>query len=245
MKQHKITLIAPFLLALGIMAANAWAQNPTPYINKISPPVAVPGFRGLVTLTVNGTGYVPGAVVNWKVGTTTNALTTTFVSATELTAGGPASLFYGTASVTVVNPSAPASNVYLFQGTVPTVTKGQPPASTGAAAAIGILFAVIALLSLAFYIYAAVCLQVIAKKTNTANGWLAWIPIANVVLMLNIAQKPVWWLLLLLIPVLNIVIAVIVWMQIAKARAKAEWWGVMVVVPVMNFIAPGYLAFST
>ena len=125
------------------------------------------------------------------------------------------------------------------------VPKAHPPASTGAATGVGVLFVVIAVLSLAFYVYGAVCLQVIAKKTNTANGWLAWIPIANVVLMLNVAQKPVWWLLLVLIPLLNVVIAVIVWMKIAKARAKAEWWGVMMVVPIMNFIAPGYLAFST
>ena len=84
----------------------------------------------------------------------------------------------------------------------------------------------------------------IARKTNTANGWLAWIPIANVILMLNIAQKPAWWFLLLLIPVLNIVILVIVWMKIAKARGKAEWWGIMIIVPIMDVIAPGYLAFS-
>jgi hypothetical protein len=95
-----------------------------------------------------------------------------------------------------------------------------------------------------FYVYLAICLQTIAKKTNTPDGWLAWIPIANGILMLNIAHKPVWWIVLLLIPLVNIVISVIVWMEIAKVRGKPEWWGILMIVPVLNLIAPGYLAFA-
>jgi Ca2+/Na+ antiporter len=94
------------------------------------------------------------------------------------------------------------------------------------------------------YIYMAICLQTIAKKTNTPDGWLAWIPIANCVLMLNIAHKPVWWIVLMLIPLVNIVIWIIVWMEIAKARGKPEWWGILTIVPVLNLVAPGYLAFA-
>jgi hypothetical protein len=33
-----------------------------------------------------------------------------------------------------------------------------------------------------------------AKKTNTQNPWLTWIPIANIYLMCIIAGKPGWWL---------------------------------------------------
>ena len=117
--------------------------------------------------------------------------------------------------------------------------------SSGAFTAAGLVsFAVMMMFFLVFYLYTALCLQVIATKTGTANAWLAWIPIANVFLMLNVAQKPAWWFILMLIPFVNIIIAIIVWMQIAKARRKAEWWGIMMIVPVMNFIAPGYLAFS-
>lgn len=98
---------------------------------------------------------------------------------------------------------------------------------------------------LAFYVYGAICLQMIAKKTNTPNGWLAWIPIANIVLMLNIARKPVWWIVLCLIPVVNLVMVVIIWMAIAKVLNKPEWWGILTIVPVVNLIVPGYLAFSS
>ena len=98
---------------------------------------------------------------------------------------------------------------------------------------------------LATYIYSALCLQTIAKKTSTPQGWLAWIPIANIILMLNIAKKPLWWIILCLIPIVNIVIVVIVWMAIAKARNKPEWWGILVIVPILGLIVPGYLAFSS
>jgi hypothetical protein len=42
----------------------------------------------------------------------------------------------------------------------------------------------------AIYIYMSMALMTIATKTNTPNGWLAWIPIANIFLMLQIARKP-------------------------------------------------------
>jgi Family of unknown function (DUF5684) len=98
--------------------------------------------------------------------------------------------------------------------------------------------------AVAAYIYTSLALQTIAQKTNTENPWLAWIPIVNIVLMLNIAKKPVWWILLLLIPVVNIVIAVIIWMAIAEARNKPNWWGILAIVPFVNLIVPGYLAWS-
>jgi len=100
------------------------------------------------------------------------------------------------------------------------------------------------ILSVAGYIYVSMALMTIAQKTNTENGWFAWIPILNIILMLNIANKPIWWIILLLIPFVNIVVGILIWMAIAEARNKPSWWGVMLIVPVMNIIMPGYLAWS-
>jgi hypothetical protein len=94
------------------------------------------------------------------------------------------------------------------------------------------------------YVYMALALMTIATKTNTPNGWLAWIPIVNIFLMFNIAGKPAWWFILILIPLVNIVIAIIVWMAIAEARHKPNWWGILMIVPVINLIVPGYLAWA-
>jgi len=107
----------------------------------------------------------------------------------------------------------------------------------------GFLF-IFCIIFLVAYVYHALALQTIATKTNTENAWFAWIPILNLILMINIAKKPIWWILLFLIPVVNFVIYVILWMGIAEARKKPNWWGILTIVPVVNIIVPGYLAWS-
>lgn len=104
------------------------------------------------------------------------------------------------------------------------------------------LFSIIVFL--AIYVYVAYSLQVIADKTNTEDSWLAWIPIANIYLICKIAGKPGWWLILFLIPLVNIVIGIIVFMKIAELRGKPGWVGILWILPVVGLIIPGYLAFS-
>lgn len=115
--------------------------------------------------------------------------------------------------------------------------------AAGAGLLAGILLFELILIAV-FYIYFALALQTIATKTNTENAWLAWIPIVNLFLMVNIAQKPGWWFILCLIPFVNVVMLIIIWMAIAERRGKPSWWGIMWIVPVMNLILPGYLAWS-
>jgi hypothetical protein len=143
--------------------------------------------------------------------------------------------------VTLVGFAVLASLVLL--AAVPSFAQDSPP--TGAqAAALGAVFLVMLVIFLAVYVYIALALQTIAKKTNTENPWLAWIPIANIVLMVNIAGKPMWWVLMCFIPLVNIVFAVMIWMGIAEAVKKPSWWGILMIVPVANVIVPGYLAWS-
>ena len=121
--------------------------------------------------------------------------------------------------------------------------------SSGAAgvagvAAMGAAFLFMAVIGIAFYVYFSLALQTIAKKTNTPNDWWAWVPIISAILMLNIAKKPLWWIILFFIPFVNIVIIIITFMAIAEARNKPSWWGILMIVPVANLIVPGYLAWA-
>ncbi len=113
-----------------------------------------------------------------------------------------------------------------------------------AIAAVGSFFVLFWIVIIALYVYTSLAVQTIAQKTNTENSWLAWIPIANIVLLLNVAKKPIWWIILCLIPIVNIVVGVIVWMAVAEARDKPNWWGILLIVPVVGLIVPGYLAWS-
>jgi len=101
-------LVAPILLAgqeqpESSTSAGAATPNPVPLINQpLEPDATKPGGEGF-TLTVNGTGFVSGSVVEWN----GSARATTFVSKSQLKASIPASdiAMATTASVTVVNPA--------------------------------------------------------------------------------------------------------------------------------------------
>jgi hypothetical protein len=58
---------------------------------------------------------------------------------------------------------------------------------------------IIFLLAIGIYIYTSFALMRIAEKTNTEPSWLAWIPIANMVLLAKIAMMH-WWPVLLYAP---------------------------------------------
>lgn len=58
-----------------------------------------------------------------------------------------------------------------------------------------------------------------------APGWAAIVPIYNLYILLKIAGRPGWWLILMFIPLINIVIALIVSMDIAKSFGKGVLFG--------------------
>ena len=57
-------------------------------------------------------------------------------------------------------------------------------------------------------------------------GWAALIPFYNAYVLIRIAGRPGWWLLLYFVPLANIVIAIIVAIDVAKAFGKGTGFGV-------------------
>jgi hypothetical protein len=100
------------------------------------------------------------------------------------------------------------------------------------------------IIGLVMYIYIGYSLMVIAGKTGVENGWWGFVPILNILLLIKIAEKPMWWILLFLIPLVNVIIMILLWMKIAERRGKPGWIGILMIVPVANVIVPGYLAFT-
>ena len=66
---------------------------------------------------------------------------------------------------------------------------------------------------------------VIYTKAGEA-GWKCLIPIYNLIVLLKIINKPVWWIILILIPLVNIVIAILVNIALAKTFGKGTGFGV-------------------
>jgi FG-GAP-like repeat/FG-GAP repeat len=104
----------------SITVSAGTAANPVPFINQpLSPDATVPGGKA-ITLTLNGSGFVSGAVVHWN----GSPRATKFISNSKLTASIPATdiATLNTASVTTVNPApgGGTSNVAFFEVTRPT-----------------------------------------------------------------------------------------------------------------------------
>ncbi|HEV3199066.1 MAG TPA: IPT/TIG domain-containing protein [Bryobacteraceae bacterium] len=103
---------------------------PRPTVAALSPPSASAGAASF-TLTVNGLNFAISCVLRWN----GVALSTTFVSATQVTASVPASLVAvaGPAAVTVTNPSGLASDAATFFITVAAPIVSQPLPSISSA----------------------------------------------------------------------------------------------------------------
>lgn len=89
------------------------ANNPVPVLTALSPNSAAPG-GGSFTLTANGTNFISSSTINWNGA----ALTTTYISAAQLTALVPAAniTIAGTANITVISPlpGGGTSNALVF-----------------------------------------------------------------------------------------------------------------------------------
>ncbi len=72
-------------------------------------------------------------------------------------------------------------------------------------------------------------------------GWAAIIPIYNIIVLLQIVGRPVWWIILMLIPIANIIVAFIVYIDLAKSFGKDVGFGIgLVLLGVVFFPLLGF-----
>lgn len=104
-------------------------------------------------------------------------------------------------------------------------------------AVIGLLFMVICLAIVVLVIAGMWKVFVKAGKP----GWASLIPIYNVIVLLEIAGKPLWWIILFLIPLVNFVVLILVAIAIAEKFGKGAGFGLglafipMVFYPILGF----------
>ena len=56
-------------------------------------------------------------------------------------------------------------------------------------------------------------------------GWAAIVPIYNIVILLEIIGKPVWWIVLMLIPFVNLIVGIMLYIELAKSFGKGAGVG--------------------
>ena len=78
-------------------------------------------------------------------------------------------------------------------------------------------------------------------------GWAAIIPIYNLIVYLRIVNRPLWWVILLFIPLVNVVIWIVLTNDLAKAFGKGVGWTIgmlflgFIFYPILGFGADPYL----
>jgi uncharacterized repeat protein (TIGR01451 family) len=125
---------SPQTVSLTGTGTGTLGPTPVPLVNQpLVPDAAAPGGAAF-TLTVNGTGFVSGATVDWN----GSPRTTNFISSRQLTAAIAAADIAAakTASVTVINPGAHTSNVAFFTVTAP-ASSASFVAATGSPITVG------------------------------------------------------------------------------------------------------------
>jgi uncharacterized protein DUF5684 len=64
-------------------------------------------------------------------------------------------------------------------------------------------------------------------------GWAAIVPIYNFIVLLKIAGKPTWWIILMFIPFVNLIVAIIAAVAVARNFGKGTGFGLG-----LAFLAP-------
>lgn len=101
------------------------------------------------------------------------------------------------------------------------------------------------LIALAVVIALIASIWKVFEKAGEA-GWAAIIPIYNLVVLLKISGKPIWWLVLMIIPFVNIIASLLVLLALAKNFGKGAGFGLglfflgFIFFPILGFGSARY-----
>ena len=124
------------------------------------------------------------------------------------------------------------ANVFLL-AQVDYSTEGQPPSPV--AIIIGLLIGLLMIVAL---------WKVFTKAGQP--GWASIIPIYNLYVWCKIVGRPWWWILLMLIPFVNFIIAIILCIDMAKSFGKGAGFGIglaflgIIFLPILGFGSAQY-----
>ena len=112
--------------------------------------------------------------------------------------------------------------------------------ATGVGAVFG-LVVFIWIIAMAVGIFGIICNWKIFKKAGK-QGWESIIPIYNFVVLLEITNLPMWYIILLFLPGANIVASILIYIELAKKFGQSSAFGIGLV--FLNPIFMAILAFN-
>lgn len=95
-------------------------------------------------------------------------------------------------------------------------------------------------------IWLAVMVLVIASMWRVFSkagqpGWAAIIPIYNMIVLIQIIRKPIWWIILFFIPFVNLIVMILVALELAKVFGKGGGFAVgLILLPIIFYPILGF-----
>ncbi len=124
---------------------------------------------------------------------------------------------------------------------------GMNEVGAGVAAGMAVAMIGIIIVSLLVYLFIGFCLGKLFEKAGKPL-WAGFVPVYNVMVILELVGRPMWWIalfLLGLIPIVGTIIVVvmmaIIWIDFAKSYGKDVVWGLLItffsviMLPIMAF----------
>jgi hypothetical protein len=115
--------------------------------------------------------------------------------------------------------------------------------SSGLGVGVAILFF---LFGIALYVFFGYCWGLVFRKAGQPL-WAGFVPIYNYYVTLKIIGRPGWWLILFFIPIVNIIVTLIMYLDLARSFGQGAGFGLglfflwFVFIPILAFSDAQYL----
>lgn len=100
-------------------------------------------------------------------------------------------------------------------------------------AGLGVLLFIPILISLASYIFLSLALVKIGKDLGYKESWFAWLPILQMVMIMQLGEKSPWWLF---VPFVGQIMTMIAIMRITEKRGYDQLLGLIVLTGIGSYI---------
>lgn len=97
------------------------------------------------------------------------------------------------------------------------------------------------LICLPIYIFTSLALAKIGKELGYKNSWFAWIPLLNLIMLMQLGEKSVWWIL---VPFVGGIMMIIAIMRITEKRGYDKLLGLIVLTGIGSYVLLYLLAWS-
>jgi hypothetical protein len=119
--------------------------------------------------------------------------------------------------------------------------------SAGLLGGLAVLFSgVFFLVMMAFVVVMIAAMWKVFTKAGQP-GWAAIVPIYNAIVLLQIVGRPLWWIVLFLIPLVNFIVAIMVAIDLAKSFGKGTGFAMglvflgIIFYPILGFGSARYI----